>query len=477
MSSVEQPLRPQAVSRRPSDRRELDRRMVYLGEGLTLDVVTKTARLAAEVVDLTPEGLGIVIHDHQRVPDAGQDVTLEHTGRATAGIKHLAEIRSVSEMLIRGSSFPRLGVAFSAPPSPGAGGIEQRRSTRYQCSERLPVLATARCALFFREWLHFRVIEISAGGMSVKTSIGNKGLLSGLCLDFLIRLPLMPSRHVRGRLTSIRRAQGELEFTVGVAWEKPSQKLLSAVSEYLLLNDKSRTPSQLRQGGLFVGTIERAVSYGYATRPEEHVAARELRIRAHRASGHLDDVTADQLSSPCDAHSRHMICRFGSRIVGYIRMNYIAGDPARSTYVSEGGHEIPGRILDGGLVEGGAAVIDPDFQRTGLHLALLQRAVIVTRTSGLSYFLGAVADATLDTVLDWGFELLETRMVEPKPGWRFRSHLVSMDVAPLGDASFGRTPQDNDAPVVKFLRLHDPGLFEGGLTTSIYPEAIKGAAS
>ena len=29
---------------------------------------------------------------------------------------------------------------------------------------------------------------------------------------------------------------------------------------------------------------------------------------------------------------------------------------------------------------------------------------------------------------EMGYELLETREVEPKPGWRFRSHLIVMDV-------------------------------------------------
>jgi hypothetical protein len=32
---------------------------------------------------------------------------------------------------------------------------------------------------------------------------------------------------------------------------------------------------------------------------------------------------------------------------------------------------------------------------------------------------------------DMGFEVLETRTVEPKPGWRFRSHLLYADAEQL----------------------------------------------
>lgn len=32
---------------------------------------------------------------------------------------------------------------------------------------------------------------------------------------------------------------------------------------------------------------------------------------------------------------------------------------------------------------------------------------------------------------DLGFEVLETRTVEPKPGWRFRSHLLYADAERL----------------------------------------------
>jgi hypothetical protein len=40
---------------------------------------------------------------------------------------------------------------------------------------------------------------------------------------------------------------------------------------------------------------------------------------------------------------------------------------------------------------------------------------------------------------DMGFDVLETRTVEPKPGWRFRSHLLYADAEQLlrGESASG----------------------------------------
>ena len=41
---------------------------------------------------------------------------------------------------------------------------------------------------------------------------------------------------------------------------------------------------------------------------------------------------------------------------------------------------------------------------------------------------------------EMGFEVLEERLVEPKPGWRFRSHLIYLDAERLlRDPSASRT--------------------------------------
>jgi hypothetical protein len=71
----------------------------------------------------------------------------------------------------------------------------------------------------------------------------------------------------------------------------------------------------------------------------------------------------------------------------------------------------------------------PEFQRAGLFVPLMAHAVRVAVQSGHRYVLGACDDELLGMYRGMGFTVLEERFVEPKPGWRFRSHLIVLDAA------------------------------------------------
>jgi GNAT superfamily N-acetyltransferase len=409
------------------DARNLERRQVYRGEGLTIRVVSRSGEFRAEIVDMTPEGFGFVVEGPLvDVPAVFDTLVLHHTGRATSGIEHHASVRSVSTMSRGGQSFVRIGVELVAPKTT-CSTVERRRAERFVCPEGIAATASAMNPLFFREWLHFGVVELGAGGMSLSTSIRNKSIVLGLELDFTVTFPLSGTQAVRGRITSVTTHRDTKSFVLGVAWSAPSRELLAAVSEYLLLGNKELSPARLREGGLKVGSIEHAVTYDYAMTAADHAAVLELRLRAHQAENRLDNATVEDMVSPYDAHSRHLTCRFGGRIVGYVRVIYVDGVPARSQYVTEGGHEVPEWLWKAGFVEAGAGATDPEFQRAGLFLPLMQHSLRVAAQSGFRYVLGACSDELLDMYQQMGFELLETREVEPKAGWRFRSHLICLD--------------------------------------------------
>jgi GNAT superfamily N-acetyltransferase len=260
-------------------------------------------------------------------------------------------------------------------------------------------------------------------------------LLRGTALEFDLQLAFAPGVRARGRVTAVRRPYFD------VAWLSPARTLQHALADYLLAADPALTPAALRGAGLAVGNLGHAAVFDYADSTSDGDEILALRLRAHQAEGHLAAAGIDDLRSPFDAHARHLTCRVGGRIVGYVRVIFVDGVAAKSQYVSWGGHEVPRWLWAAGFVEAGAGAIDPDFQGTGLFSPLMRHTVRVAIQSGHRYVLGACDDELLPMYRALGYEVLEERIVEPRPGWRFRSHLLVLDAAAATTVPHRATPE------------------------------------
>lgn len=66
----------------------------------------------------------------------------------------------------------------------------------------------------------------------------------------------------------------------------------------------------------------------------------DLRLRAHRHDGTFTTITAAGLVSHYDLDAWHLVIRHDRRIVACMRLIDLRGDPARSQYMTDGGHEV-----------------------------------------------------------------------------------------------------------------------------------------
>jgi len=402
-----------AVAPAVADSRAARRRPVYLGEGVRYELRHGAAVLATEAIDLTSEGVGLaVVEAPAAMPGLGDVVSVRYSGPGASGacqdaiVRHTGALRSGRRVL------PRIGLELVSEPVPASG---------HASPDALPAFAAARCPWFLTEHLRFRVAALDPGGMTLEALDPAVPLIAGAELDFALHLPLVGVEPARARLTCVGRD------AVRAEWVEPQRGLLRAISRYLLAADGTLTPTGLRAGGLAVGGIEQSFTFDCASSPADMRAILALRLLAHQAEGHLNEATVEDMRSPYDAHSRHLTCRFGERIVGYVRAIFVDGDPARSQYVSMGGHVVPQWLWDAGFLEGGAGAVHPDFQRGGLYVPLMQHLWRVTVQTGHRYMLGACPDELVAMYEDMGFHVMETRDVKPKPGWSFRSHLLYGD--------------------------------------------------
>ncbi|WP_232664640.1 GNAT family N-acetyltransferase [Pseudonocardia sp. TRM90224] len=294
-----------------------------------------------------------------------------------------------------------------------------------RCPEHLSPTVSAPSPVRFRGWLHALVGEIGAAGARL-TSIngGSSELGHGLELKLTVTLPFAGTHEVPAVVVSV------VGRAIAVEWVRPQPDFLNAVAEYLLLAEPLTTPAELRAAGLPVRGVDRAFTFGL-TGVEDLPEIHDLRLRAHRNEGRFAEIDAEALASPFDAHACHLVCRHDERIVGYVRVIFVDRDPRRSQYVTWGGHVVPSWLWRAGFVEAGAGAIDPDYQGAGLFPPLMQHVVRVAVETGHRHVLGACEDALLAMYTKSGFGTVESRHVEPQPGWAFRSHLLHLDLDAL----------------------------------------------
>src|SRR3954454_4219449 len=300
----------------PTNSRSLDRRRVYIGEGLSFEIESETAWLEAEAIDLTHEGVGVavVLATDITLPAIGEVVTVRYTGRGASGDRQRAVVRHVGSLQTGRGTLPRIGLSLVADTTRVAD-VDRRAGVRYPCPEALAAFAAASCPWFLGETAHFRIVQVGIGGMTLRTTQPHPPLPPRAELDFDLHLASIAHQRARARLTSVRRDEVNGGLEVGAAWVDPSRELLNGLSRYLLAGDPQLTPAALRLGGLPVRGVEQVVTYDYATSEADFEEILALRLHAHQAEGHLDGTTTADLRSPFDAHSRHLTCRFGGRIV------------------------------------------------------------------------------------------------------------------------------------------------------------------
>jgi hypothetical protein len=377
--------------------RSHQRRRVYVNEAVDVAVSVRGRSFSSAVVDVSQDGLGLAVTSlPASLPAVGETVLV---GEQPAVVRHVGRLRSGGRVL------PRIGVELV---------VGEERCAGFFVPDGMPVFAAAASPWFHRERVTFRVDTLGAGGMTMVT---REPLLAGTELTLELHLPLIGVETVRGRVAS----PGVVD------WIEPSRAFLKALAGYLLAADGTLTPVALRSAGFAVGSVEHAVTYDHASVAEvDEILA--LRLTAHQAIGHLEDKTVEDMRASYDSHSRHLVCRFGDRIVGYVRVIFVDSSPARSQYVSLGGHDVPSWLWEAGFVEAGAGAMDPEFQKAGLFVPLMAHSTRVAVQSGHRFILGACDDDLLGMYAEMGYELLETRSVEPKPGWKFQSHLIYMDI-------------------------------------------------
>src|SRR6185312_1828040 len=128
----------------PNNARSLDRRRVYIGEGLSFQIESETAWLEAEAIDLTHEGLGVavVLATDVMLPAVGEVVTVRYIGRGASGDRQQAVVRHVGSLQTGRGILPRMGLSL-VPDTTRVADVDRREAARYPSPAALAAFGEA----------------------------------------------------------------------------------------------------------------------------------------------------------------------------------------------------------------------------------------------------------------------------------------------------------------------------------------------
>ena len=418
------------------DARSLPRRRVYLGEGLTLRdrVSRRLARRPRRSTSPTKASASRCVLATD-VDDAGGRARSSPSATRGAGAPAIASRRwcDTSAACRPAGGRSRGSGSRWCPTTTRVADVDRREGVRYPCPEALPAFAAARVPVVLRRDAALphrrgrrRRDDAAHDARRIRRCCRGRSSTSS-CTS-----RRSPVESGRGRLTSVRRDEADGGFEVGVAWVDPPRELLNALSRYLLAGDDdadARDPARRRphrprrraRGDLRLRHLGRrlrgdprpapACPSGRGS-PRQRVDRRPaLAVRRALAPPHLPLRRADRR-----LRARHL------------RRRRSRPQPVRLARRPRGPAVALGRRLRRGRRGRDASGLPARRPVRPADAAPLPRGGAVRaplRPRGVPRRAARRCTAT------WASRCSRNGLVEPKPGWRFRSHLLYADAERL----------------------------------------------
>lgn len=304
---------------------------------------------------------------------------------------------------------------------------ERRTSTRWNCPEHLLPSGTTPNPIRFNDFVLFRVVDASAKGLKLSTSLRNKMLCVGQVLEVSISVPMI------GQLTSslkinrvaVEEIYGKQQLILGVSFVKTDEILLSTLSEYLLTFAEKCSVSSLRESGFPARFVSTAYDFTYVKSQKDYEDVLDLRYECYMKSGKIGGaVTRDFMRDEYDSRARILVIKYQGKIVASVRgMFHDAGDVTSHERYLSYPPDFPGQK---DCLELSRLCVRDDHQSAGLANELTKHFILLAVKSNRRYCYFSVTDSFKSHWIDLGFSETGTTYVHEQLGG-LQHHLMICD--------------------------------------------------
>ena len=392
-------------------RRRLPRNRYYRNEFPRVTFRYSEAEYDAEVVDLSPDGIGLIFPE-----------TFNHPGAVGSTIK--IRFANDSERLVTGTVVYMKITSFSGRLRVRAGirfdselrVFKNFRHQRYECHEFFRPLAYCEHPIHFAETLHLQVRDISSDGLGLVAKGSGNSLAVGLELGLTLLVPTLGEFFVQSEITHLDADANEDLLLLGVKMKEPSPSVLTALAGFVILSQPSVSIRELREHGFAVEGIEHAIRFSYPQSKADMDDILSLRLVAAKEAGRWVGCNDPQVMIDAyDGNSRHLIARVGDNVVASARVVFNDGQRERSEHSSYG-IDIPEWLWKKGFIECSRVCTHPDYRGSDLFLAILRHLGRITIQTGHSHMVLNCVDSLVPIYERVGAKSLGNRFTTPFMG-------------------------------------------------------------
>jgi hypothetical protein len=403
-----------------SVKRKFERRPIHHQDHPEVSIQCRDHEFKTRLYDLSPMGAGLFLENAK-----AEDVKFLRKGLVIQ-LDFAAEFKSLKQLtqavVCHVSCIEKkskrgllIGVHFLAEsPHKEPFGRVARKSEIRELPDIFRPLAYAEDQIFYQEFLHFQIIGYSIGEVLLRTSKSNKGLIPGQHLFLKLMLPGLAESGCLVRVSSVASpSYDDTSYVLRAKWEKPEEKFLEALAEFLFLAFPGTSVKGLLDEGWPAIALRRGLRFRYADTKEEFSQILDLRLLGAHSDGRwLDTHDSKKMVDAYDIHSRHIMCIAGKRLAGSARLVFNDGDECRAEHT---GYQVklPGWLWKGGFVEVSRLCTHPDYRGADVFMFILQHLGRIALTSGNVYMLINCVDSLVPIYERFGAKNLGLRFDSP----------------------------------------------------------------
>ena len=306
------------------------------------------------------------------------------------------------------------------------GNQQGRVTQRWTTSAAFLPTGMVANPIMFNDFVLYRVLDLSARGMRIVTSMRNKFILPKMMLEGSILLPTVGNAHVRFKVawTEVTSEEGKDLLTCGVEFVDPSNEMQTLVGQYLFQFSEHATTTELLKAGLPVKSAAAGITIDYVRNEADYIEVLKLRARSYTWVTDGDESQHLVMADEFDARSRIIIARRNGKAVGSFRLVFHnVDDQLEQQKHATLPEDFP---RNDELLEITRICTDPSYRGTDLFYVVAKHSLIGVLQAGRRWGVSACTDNLWPLYQKMGFR--KVGVTYEIPGHGVKVHTILCDI-------------------------------------------------